>query len=172
MPLTKNIADYLPYYIGQEVNHPSDRSLFKLVGVNEFGLPIITGDFSGGTHNVEQTGRVCLDEIKLYLRPLSSMTEEEMKELHILFFDPSSREIYTQKIKKIVFYKDEPRRHIKHGTGIGYTTLDENLDHISSGTLSFSRFNANQFHYLLKQGFDLFGLIEANLAVDKTKEEK
>ena len=28
------------------------------------------------------------------------------------------------------------------------------------------------FQYLLKQGFDLFGLIEAGLAVDKTKEAK
>lgn len=31
---------------------------------------------------------------------------------------------------------------------------------------------AEQFHWLIQRGFDLFGLIEAGLAIDKTKLEK
>ena len=42
----------------------------------------------------------------------------------------------------------------------------------SSNTLSDQMGNPVSWDFLLKHGFDLFGLIEAGLAVDKTKEGK
>ena len=35
--------------------------------------------------------------------------------------------------------------------------------------IDYDRISPDSVHYLLKQGFDLFGLIEAGMAVDKTK---
>ena len=148
------ISDYLGYYIGQEVSHPSDRSPFKLVGINEFGLPIITGDFSGGTHNVEQTGRVCLDEIKLRLRPPSDMTREEAIEVMNLQFRSWAKPIYEGHSSLCIDVKFPSDKFNK----FTYTQIE--YDRLSPAT----------FHYLLKQGFDLFNLIPAGLAVDKTKE--
>ena len=131
--MSKKIEDYLPYYIGQEVCHPSDKAPFKLVGITEHGMPRITGDFSGGTHNVSQTGTVYISDIKLRLRPLSDMTREE-------------REIFGWQEDWIFEDKSDPNQPMK------------------------TTFLVWEFIDLLKMGFDLFGLIEANLAVDKTKE--
>lgn len=104
--------------------------------------------------------------IKPILRPLSDMKIEEMKELLTLRYHPNE-DIFLSQIDEYKFHTDEPKRHIKHGQGVGYSTF-RNGSHYSSGTLSYSSLNPYQFQYLLSKSFDLFGLIESGQAIDKT----
>jgi len=52
-----------------------------------------------------------------------------------------------------------------------YKVLRKEQSRIATGTERAVTWAARQTEYLLKQGFDLFGLIEAGLAIDKTKLE-
>lgn len=88
--------------------------------------------------------------IKPVLRSLSDMTEEEAKEMANLYFKDCD-------MSKVVVGK----------TSYGDVTI--------SYYSSFDCFNIDGKHtfkqtaYLLKRGFDLFGLIDDDLAIDKTK---
>lgn len=104
---------------------------------------------------------------KPLLRPLSDMTEEEMKELLCLDFAPSD-DVFRNMVTEFKFDVNEPQRRTKRGTGVGFSVFKDG-SHYMSGTLSFVDLNPHQFVYLLKLGFDLFGLIEAGLAIDKSK---
>lgn len=53
------------YNLGDKVKHPSDSSPFIVVGIRENEVEI-EGDWSGGTHNVTQTGWVKPEVIKPY----------------------------------------------------------------------------------------------------------
>jgi len=107
------------------------------------------------------------DRIKPILRPLIDMTEEEMKDVLIMHFHESGRDVAAQSIVSVK-KKHEVKMASKYGTGIPYIVYNEsNIPH-SDDVLSFSELNADQFIYLLSRGFDLFGLIEAGLAIDKT----
>ncbi len=106
---------------------------------------------------------------KPILRPLDCtvMTHDEMAELLALQFHPSD-DIFRNMIDEFIFHVDELKRQVKHGEGVGYSTFKDG-SHYQSGTLSFSSLNPAQFTFLLSKHFDLFGLIEAGLAVDRTK---
>jgi hypothetical protein len=70
-------ARYMALYIGQNVIvHPSDNCNFLLNGLYDNKV-VITGDFSGGTHNVSQQGHERIDLCHLSLRSVSSLTDEE-----------------------------------------------------------------------------------------------
>lgn len=168
--MNKKIEDYLCYYIGQEVEfgYEGRKAVGKLVGLDvRFGYQVFD------PRSAVVPYKFCkIELISLRLRPLSDITEKEMGELHLLWFGESSRDIYTATFNEVKFKPMELKRRTLHGSGIGYSAFDKNGKHIQTGTLSLSRLNSEQFHYLLKQGFDFFGLIEAGLAVDKTKEGK
>ena len=155
--MNKKIEDYLCYYIGQEVSHPSDKAPFKLVGITEHGMPRITGDFSGGTHNVSQTGTVYISDIKLRLRPLSDMAREEAE------FVNCGSIISDEELKEYGYYNE-------FSDGCPAYQYLRYEDYGSTQTLADAIGNPVSWDYLLKQGFDLFDLIPAGLAVDKTKE--
>lgn len=53
------------YKIGDLVSHPVDRAPFEVVGIRKDQIEI-QGDFSGGTHNVCQSGWVPLNEVSPY----------------------------------------------------------------------------------------------------------
>ena len=105
----------------------------------------------------EENGRTfsALSEIKPILRPLSDITEAEAKavtEFTGSYGDtPGQRTYKTWKNQfgKIV---------VSWGQGLRekYVPQDETI------------YKPEQFTYLLKQGFDLFGLIESGLAINKT----
>lgn len=86
------------------------------------------------------------DEIKLILRPLSSMTEEEGKEYAGLFFED-----YNPELTK--FY------NFGHCISIRYYDAFLHLP---------DEYTPKQFLWLLSKGFDLFGLIEKGEAIDST----
>lgn len=141
----KNIKDVIHLYLGCEVEYGYEgrTRIGKLVGNDErYGWQIFDpGRPFAPYHHV----RVGL--LKLLLRPLSSMTEEELKE----WIGPASVNFTEHYCKK-------------------------KLREISSsiyGLFNYIGFygNYNSIPWLLSKGFDLFGLLDAGLAVDATKKE-
>ncbi len=108
-----------------------------------------------------------LEYIKPILRPLSDITEDEMKELLIKWYHPSE-DMFVRLSDTIKFYPNEKKRAVKVGEGVAYSMFKDGI-HKATGTLSFTRLNPVQTLYLLKQGFDLFGLIDNGEALDWTK---
>ena len=96
---------------------------------------------------------------KLRLRPLSDMTREEA-----IFYASLHRNMDGFVGNVGVKPGNNSDTHIKYFMGGWGMSL------FVGGPSS--TYKAAAFHYLLKQGFDLFGLIEAGLAIDKTKEVK
>jgi len=127
----KHIKDYLHYYIGCDV-------LLRLEGyenpmpITGIGETFFVLKFQNGDSKIRIQHINC---IRLILRPLSSMTDEELNVCGNMIYD----------------FSDDPElsKHKWRDFEIGLAP--------------------EQFHYLLQQGFDLFGLIESGLAIDKTK---
>lgn len=162
--MEKNIKDYLHLYLGCEVGIKDGGILYgneKMTEINTYGY----------VHLYERDGYWPIDQIKPILRPLSDMSEEERKELWKYIF---KREFNENGI--IVFRKDrttstEPRYVMSSGL--------ERLGIEMNGTIwadsDLSPFKHNQHEvtlWLLSKRFDLFGLIESGLAIDKTKNNK
>lgn len=174
--MEKKIEQYLHFYFGCEclLGDPSwkrsdisdgDRAPYTDA---DYGKPVKTKlDF-------HLMGNFKHMHCHLILRPLSDMSEQEMTEYFFLG-NPSLAELNIQ----VSFLTNEVKRRVKHGSGIGYI-LKKNNTNFGTGTLSFYQFNADQVAYLLNKSFDIFGLIQAklaisapsqknNLAIDKTK---
>ena len=136
--MSKKIQDYLPYYIGQEVEfgYEGRKAVGELLGHDvRFGYQVFD------PRSAVVPYKFCrIDLITLRLRPLSDMTDKELSECGNMLYDFSDDPDPEMRTHKWEYFRD--------------------------------MIASEQFHYLLKQGFDLFGLIEAGLAVDKTKEVK
>lgn len=107
----KEIKDYLHLYLGCECKTP--EGVMQLMAVYIDSLPIFYD-------SVEDTR---FEDITPLLRPLSDITEEEIKKLR-------------------------------------------SFNHYSNHT---NRLTPEGVRYLLSKFFDLFGLIESGLAIDKSK---
>jgi len=100
-------------------------------------------------------------DAKLILRPLSDMTENEAIE----YFNLHETTIIIKKeiLKKGVGFQykwKSERGNLEDGfsySGVGIAFSDKN------------KYNSTEFVYLLSKGFDLFGLIEAGFAIDRSK---
>lgn len=130
-----NIKDYLKYYIGQKCaldDGDGVRTSFTLTAYNY--------NYYREWHDI----------LKPYLRPLSSMTEEEAKELS-KFVCPEQD--WGEMVSGLNRFGDLVVRW-----GVG------SLDYFNASAEKC--WTSDQFHYLLSRGFDLFSLIENNLALD------
>jgi hypothetical protein len=87
-------------------------------------------------------GDLPIDSIKLLLRPFSDITEEEFRQ-H--FYDHWLEELDV-------------------------ATFEEQYREVKCWTIKQEALLPEHFHFLLSKHFDLFGLIPAGLAIDKTKE--
>jgi hypothetical protein len=157
--MQKNIEDYLPCYIGQDMifTHSDGRR----------SEPAKLNGFISASKNYEAEAHFFRDRYgmkeleksnwRLGLRPLSSMTREEAE------FVNCGSIMSDEELKEYGYYNE-----LSDGCP-AYQYL-RHEDYGSVQTLADAIGNPVTWHYLLKQGFDLFGLIEANLAVDKTKE--
>lgn len=116
--MKKELKDYLHLYIGSKVwtTH----------------LALNNGEPQALTVSINNLFDILYKyhDSKLILRPLSSMTEDDVKEENLEISD--------------LFYEIIPS-HRKRG---------------------YFYFTANQVHWLLSRGFDLFGLIDSGLAVN------
>lgn len=104
-------------------------------------------------------------DVKLILRNLSDMTEEEMLEFVLLRFE--GRDIAERLIKRVT-KRSEVQQHVNFGTGIPYAAWGHSDKIEMVGTISANELGAEGFRYLLSCGFDLFNLIPDGLAIDKT----
>jgi len=101
-------------------------------------------------------------EVKLILRPLSSMTEEEMKELYFLVF---SRKFSGDNITHRDAGKSQERWILWSGVDRLFIYKDGDVG--ADCDLSYIRVPYQKvFTWQLSRGFDLFGLIEAGLAIN------
>jgi hypothetical protein len=154
-----DIKDYIHLYIGCKVSreHKADRSekfseYGKLVGVSasevEPGRIVAIIDV-GLDHQHEWY----VEETILNLRPLSSMTEEEQIELYNLIWPNDTRFTDNGKLEHINWMLDLPGEFAPHE--------DIQLRVEVIGIIK----RAIVIKHLLSKGFDLFNLIENNLAI-------
>lgn len=109
---------------------------------------------------------VDFSKYKLILRPLRDMTPEEAKELYCM--SPYSKGSWL--IKSVIVKENikgfEPNIvQINWGGASGASGLG-----YSCGTeyMYFNKLDSEQHKWLLSKHFDVFGLIKAGLAIDKT----
>lgn len=162
----KDIKDYLHLHLGCQIwtgtGYVTLIAIQKETVSTVFRLIVLNGN---QIHEIEWN-----NDCRLALRPLSDMTDAEFKELIMLEWGVN-RDIVEQKIKTVVKSK-EVKHAVKYGTSIPFRAFDESGNHVMTGTISSESLNPEQFQYILSKGFDLFGLIEAGLAINKTKFEK
>jgi hypothetical protein len=101
------------------------------------------------------------DAIKPILRPLSSMTEEEAVE--VCKFATEAKRHKSIDILSI----DVKRGYIHYMDGSMWS--GDGVQEYNDLEVHFNRICPEQFHYLLSRGFDLFGLIPADLAINAKK---
>jgi len=147
--MEKNIKDYLHFYIGCEFSNGLDAKVRTVTFSNaDTILGAKVGDF------------------KLILRPLSDMTEEEMKELYLLVFGKkfvgdniSHRDGLTKNDRWVLW------------SGIERLFIYKDGDVGADCDLHYMRVPYQKvFTWQLSKGFDLFGLIDAGLVIKKLTE--
>jgi hypothetical protein len=183
--MEKNIKDYLPFYLGCEVvvkegsgvlceitksSNCSDRIVVKFNDV-------VTKYYDADGSHVKSSASahayyIGYEEIKLILRPLSDMSDEECSD------------IYTISRDRILHdYSQDDFHVIKNNNGFLIHRLDwlnEPLMLGFNGQIYSVVEDGNKKHiepvrnqheitkYLLSKQFDLFNLIPEGLAIDKT----
>lgn len=148
--MKKEMKDFIHLYLGCEVlgtYNDTNGSRGYLTGVTNGGTECeIQFILEDGINVEEQPVFNSIDEVKLILRPLSDMSEEEAKEL-LLMNDGEATKIHK----------------ITNG-GITYGIRNDSEKY----TRYFGSLNPPQFVYLLSRGFDLFELIPAGLAIKQS----
>lgn len=139
---SKNIKDYLHLYLG------CDTDKGKLIGIELNKAVCMMNDLSIVEGNIYS--------LKPILRPLSDMTEDEAWE----FAGGKSESLYDDlKIESI----DKTGIQISYAIDAG----DEGW-HIQRHKFDFYAVGPSQFIWMLSKHFDLFGLIDAGLAIKKS----
>jgi hypothetical protein len=137
-----DIKDYLHLYLGCQAIIKDDDGADRKFHLNAYNLNYY---------------RDWISAVKPILRPLDDMTEEEAQPLCQMQInglqegDRATISQFNMFYKRCEFYihhSDDPELHVYR-------------------FLSFKEFNPKQFAYLLSKGFDLFGLIDAGLAIEK-----
>jgi hypothetical protein len=167
--MSKKIEDYLKYYIGQKCQTSEGIGPLTIVGDHERGedceVSIVNTDEESGFYGEWTEFQIEHHLIKPLLRPLSSMTDEEMKEIWQIVFGKAFRET-----GQIVWFDKEDRSTSKRWvlmSGVDRLGICLNGDVWADIDLFNYKFNPHSVtHYLLSRGFDLFGLIEAGLAIN------
>ena len=156
MPLT---TEELALYIGS-------HCLAKVPELETLQLLIIDCDM------LSTDGKKYFTNVKPFLRPVSNMTDEEFREVVLLYWGIS----FDSKQIKRIERRAEVKQPSEFGTSIPYTvygTTDKDgagdEQHLFSTTFSSKSLNPEQFMYLLSKQIDLFGWIGRDLAIDKTK---
>jgi hypothetical protein len=154
--MKKDIKDYLHFYPG--VTLRSKTGFVTLLGVLHYDPIKVVVENGSEVYKTE------LGEYLPELRSLSDMTEEEAMACYKL--NPYSKGEWL--IEKVTVKENikgfEPNIVEIKWSGKDGTGYSAGVDY-----MYFNKLNAEQHHYLLSKHFDLFGLIESNLALDKTK---
>lgn len=150
--MSKNIKEFLHYYIGQKfswANTNYGEPLWSPWDVLTLSELKNISDFA--TSNIS---------IRLALRKLEDMTEEEMKEYVKGYVDESDHDK--------IYDLSTDGESIRFVCGI---TSEWQPDGVAVPVpdvrnITLYEFTPHEFHKLLRKGFDLWGLIDAGLAID------
>ena len=162
----KHLAPYLPY--GLEVN-ANDSDL----GIKNFTGEISSWEYYNTRFNVWseyklESHMVSIKNIKPILRPISSMTKEEAYEFGILTVgrtDMEDKEIGVGEMKLMgdtyptIIYQDQEDE--EYSVIIQFSSIG-----VCMGGIVMISYEA--YEWLFKNHFDVFNLIENNLAIEKT----
>lgn len=134
------LKDVIHLYIGQkakvfqnDVEQPYRDNTITGIAYNRVGVLYVSINYSGVS--------TLYNDIKLILRPLSDITNDE-----------------CIRLSKVQYEAKNDRNHLILGRGI--------VNEIMNDTWGGSH---KTFMYFIENGFDIFGLIESNQAIDKTK---
>lgn len=147
----KQLKDYLHYYLYGNI-YEVGVSTSQLIGIGDCYYTIKTKQ--GNPLTLSDRA-----EIKLVLRRLEDMTEGDLKEMitRLSLIDLSGCEFE---------YDQYWVNAIRKGVVVDCLSIEMNgqidMMHYTHATNP----QAEAFHYLLSKGFDLFGLIDAGLAID------
>jgi hypothetical protein len=177
-PQKRNILDYLHLYLGCGVETNIQGQMFQQYGALKIDKLTVTdlNFIHDALERQERYNGPTIYHIKLKLRPLADMTSDEIIEvaritsaLPVGWFEPKHYEV----------------RYVGHpNTGIEVCVSNKYAVRVTfKGEIYFHNYtNPNAaiylpmtpsiIVYLLKQGFDLFGLISDGLAIDKSELEK
>lgn len=175
--MSKEIKDYLHLYLGCEV-----AVIDKMAAEYNCEEIIYTDKLKGVTESEVKPGEMIaiigdvfqeeyIDRIKPILRPLSDMTEEEFKELAEKCFGFNMNEAYKQ--RDAVWGR---KRITKERLRLAFDLDDYYTIHVWQEFTSEDKklmpplSKINHFvNECRKLSFDMDGLIESGLAIDKTK---
>lgn len=151
MAKTETLADYLPLYLGQKFIFTQLDGTYN----SAYSIPTEL------TLEVLLMQRGHESRIRLLLRPLSSMTEEEMVELVHRQHRSIMANIDRTTITKIGWaYKDS-----YNGINVSWFRKQGSGASSGSNTIHINKSDPEQFLYLLSEGFDLFNLQRKGLAI-------
>lgn len=143
------LEDVIQYYIGREC-YVNDITPGYISSVDEFGGTHIK------LHGVPKAMYVQVQDVKPILRRLEDMGEFEATELARLQTDPKRHADVD------VLFIEKERIHYMDGSKWTGDGVEEFFDLY----IYFNQLSPAQSHYLLKQGFDLFLLIDSGQAID------
>lgn len=182
------LQDYLHYYIGCKVMaapYGGQQKRYeegKLVGINVYDIAHVK------LNNWQSVADISITCVKPILRRLEDMTEEEMIGLLQSMVPADMEDKPTNEDYDLeMFYNDDGLMvdaDISVGANFTCGCFDGQIGVKKCGSIIL--FNEGEdvtrdmlinvplaFHYLLQQHFDLFGLIDAGLAIDlKTTKEQ
>jgi len=162
--MKKTFKDYAHLYLGCDVKF--DGKFWVMWRLSE-----VYADLKVPAPS-DRTNCAYIEEAKPLLRPLSDMKINEGAWcLGQTFFDHVSYPISDFKFELVGQNKQNPRISINNDWYKENLTFGNSngsiwaVDAMSANV----KIKSTLFAYLLKQGFDLFGLIDAGIAIDKTK---
>lgn len=167
-----NIKDYAHYYIGQPcfntwfpADHEAYNAGWKLTGIQSTSVRPF------GLEN--ETDKTWTESIMLVLRRLEDMMEEEAITIaRLCFFDRDKGYPDSDfKARKVGIGSEKPSTYEVRIDNDWYDEVIK-IGFITgniwrcNGSIEHLHNQSQVFHYRIKQGFDLFGLIPAGLAID------
>lgn len=165
------LKDVLHFYIGCEciVSNKIDSVVCKVINVSYNG----TGAYcSGKTKDGRLFNYYGISNIKPILRPLSDMTEEEAIKLCSVY---SPEAFGDYRFSKWVAVRDEANfcynvTNKKSDMSFSVDIEEMHIKVYEGGSDTYPSIEKHTyFTEYLCMGFDIFGLISKNLAIDKTK---
>lgn len=153
----KKIEDYLHYYLGGQllVHSFGEDIICEIINISISGGSFVSGKTKDGKAFNSYGSHA---GAKLLLRPLPDMTEDEGRE-YGLYYGVKSHDASVKLPVKIT--DDNGRVKIIIG--------DEEFHCACLFPMGPHGQKPESLRYLIKQGFDMFELIPAGLAIDKTK---
>ncbi len=151
----KKLSDYLHLYLGCKCISSEGSMTYTLWEVNKGKYSTLHKDEHGNEIDL-------MGDFKLVLRPLSSMTPSEAQELYKV--SRYSKEMSSIKqvelVENVKGYQPNIVKISWGGpTGSGGYGVGQDIMYLN-------KLESEQHHWLLSKHFDLFGLIEAGLAID------